>query len=478
MLAFGTCPHRTMAMVGTRHERLQSSAGNNRILKPAGGKNAAPDQPAQVARCIRNPAHAAAAAVPHKPFESPASKLAQSAAPLTPRTHAAQKSSKNAQKCNSTPTALPDRTRGSPRTTERSRATLRRYPSNLGVDFRKLSPEALRTYVNRYRLDAAPDAPDSELAKIVSKHFEATPVDEEAIVARFFEHLDDVDAARAGENDTGVARVHEQVAAKVQISDENGSWILASVVRYDATLDAYAVQDEDDQKIIELPASRIRRLGIVDESLDELQKGERVVAIFPETTSFYRAMVSKAPKRGPGGSPAREVVLKFEDDEDDAGRTPHRRVSLRYVLRERPQAKQPRPPPKVRPPPVAKVEAEPLPATATLAAPRPDGQAWADTASGGLPSQADLVHRPGGATYSDMIAYALKKLPEEHGDFKDICKVIEQDFFEQLNWKLESDLRKTPVWKSSVRKILYSNARFRHNLQAADKNVFTFSAYA
>ena len=66
-----------------------------------------------------------------------------------------------------------------------------------------------------------------------------------------------------------------------------------------------------------------------------------------------------------------------------------------------------------------------------------------------------------------MIAHALKKLPDEHGDFKDICKVIEQDFFEQLNWKLESDLRKTPVWKSSVRKILYSNARFRHNLPAA-----------
>jgi hypothetical protein len=332
--------------------------------------------------------------------------------------------------------------------------------------------------VNRYRLDAAPDAPDSELAKVVAKHFEATPVDEEAIVARFFEHLDDVDAARAGENDTGVARVHEQVAAKVSTTDENGSWILASVVRYDATSDAYAVQDEDDQKILELPASRIRRLGVADDNLDELQKGERVVAIFPETTSFYRAMVSKAPKRGPGGSPPREVVLKFEDDEDDSGRTPHRRVSLRYVLRERPQAKAPRPPPRPRPPPQPK-NTEPQPATAALPTPRPpQGQAWADKASGGAPADADVAARPGGATYSDMIAHALKKLPDEHGDFKDICKVIEQDFFEQLNWKLESDLRKTPVWKSSVRKILYSNARFRHNLPAADKNIFTFSAYA
>ena len=221
------------------------------------------------------------------------------------------------------------------------RSDQRRYPSTLANPQLAPRPADVREPQPR----RAPDAPDSELAKVVAKHFEATPVDEEAIVARFFEHLDDVDAARAGENDTGVARVHEQVAAKVSTTDENGSWILASVVRYDATSDAYAVQDEDDQKILELPASRIRRLGVADDNLDELQKGERVVAIFPETTSFYRAMVSKAPKRGPGGSPPREVVLKFEDDEDDSGRTPHRRVSLRYVLRERPQAKAPRPPP-------------------------------------------------------------------------------------------------------------------------------------
>ena len=114
--------------------------------------------------------------------------------------------------------------------------------------------------------------------------------------------------------------------------------------------------------------------------------------------------------------------------------------------------------PRPRPPPQPK-NTEPQPATAALPTPRPpQGQAWADKASGGAPADADVAARPGGATYSDMIAHALKKLPDEHGDFKDICKVIEQDFFEQLNWKLESDLRKTPVWKSSVRKILYSNA--------------------
>lgn len=73
-----------------------------------------------------------------------------------------------------------------------------------------------------------------------------------------------------------------------------------------------------------------------------------------------------------------------------------------------------------------------------------------------------------------MIAHALQKLPQEQGSFKDICAVIEDDFSDQLNWKLESDLRKTPVWKSSVRKILFSNSRFCH-ASALDKSVFGFA---
>ena len=120
-----------------------------------------------------------------------------------------------------------------------------------------------------------------------------------------------------------------------------------------------------------------------------------------------------------------------------------------------------------------------------------------------------------------MIAHALRKMPGEQGDCAAILVVIEEDFFDQLNWKLESDsgpprrprvprndgltltaprgttavdgpsstgveemryastraddLRagKTPVWKTSVRKILYSNSRFR-SVSPDDKNTFTF----
>ena len=62
------------------------------------------------------------------------------------------------------------------------------------------------------------------------------------------------------------------------------------------------------------------------------------------------------------------------------------------------------------------------------------------------------------------------------GSFKEICAIVENDFAEQLNWKLESDLKKTPVWKSSVRKILFSNSRFCPTVM--DPNLFTFVAGA
>lgn len=65
------------------------------------------------------------------------------------------------------------------------------------------------------------------------------------------------------------------------------------------------------------------------------KKGTDCMAIFPETTSFYRAKVSKDPvwKLDRSSAPmVKEIIVKFEDDEDQAGRTPHRRVPARYVI--------------------------------------------------------------------------------------------------------------------------------------------------
>ena len=92
----------------------------------------------------------------------------------------------------------------------------------------------------------------------------------------------------------------------------------------------YDVVDEDDPtRVISLPSARVLRLTAPVED-GELHKGDQVLAVFPETTSFYRAVISKAPRRCAGG--AIECIVKFEDDEDESGRTPHRRVHSRFVL--------------------------------------------------------------------------------------------------------------------------------------------------
>ena len=230
------------------------------------------------------------------------------------------------------------------------------------------------------------DAPPSELAVAVARHFEQFEVSEEDAIMGFLERLEKGDrneyarstayygpppvlpganpnnsgnAAGNNSNNTNnnatttptptqfaqlqrkrrrtkyAARPGEQVAAKVTRTDENGSWILASVQRFYSETETYDVQDEDDtSKLIRLPWANVMQLSTGHEGL--FGKNTECMAIFPETTSFYRAIVSKAPvwswDEGRRMPVVRELVVKFEDDEDGAGRTPHRRVPSRYVI--------------------------------------------------------------------------------------------------------------------------------------------------
>jgi hypothetical protein len=59
------------------------------------------------------------------------------------------------------------------------------------------------------------------------------------------------------------------------------------------------------------------------------------------------------------------------------------------------------------------------------------------------------------------------------GQGSDPNTCIFRDFGDNLNWKLESDTRRTPVWQSSVRKIMHSSPRFKHT---ADRAIFTFAS--
>ncbi|KAL3817308.1 hypothetical protein ACHAXA_003049 [Cyclostephanos tholiformis] len=282
-----------------------------------------------------------------------------------------------------------------------------RYPRGVSVDFRTLSVSTQLSYIGHYGIPISAEAPSSELGVAVAQHFETVDINEEQAIGGFLARLevggnDDpkpppspghavvgggggtssssssgggggmkalsaaadhllADYVRSTTHFDGqalsptrrkwkrrkfAANQGDQVAAKVTRTDENGSWILAYVLRFYPDSETYDVQDEDDtSKLIRLPWNHVMRLSTGTEGWFE--KGARVMAIFPETTSFYRAIISKQPTWTSGTSAdlvaggvgnahkprVKEVIVKFEDDEDqESGKTPHRRVPSRYVI--------------------------------------------------------------------------------------------------------------------------------------------------
>lgn len=120
------------------------------------------------------------------------------------------------------------------------------------------------------------------------------------------------------------------MAAKVSKANEDGSWILGNVLDYDPRSQIYAVQDEDDvSRVVTLSFFDVKRL---QDSASHLRRGDLVLAVFPETTSFYRAVVAKSPKAPSNPNGAWDVVVRFDDDEDETGKNPARRVPARFVL--------------------------------------------------------------------------------------------------------------------------------------------------
>lgn len=86
----------------------------------------------------------------------------------------------------------------------------------------------------------------------------------------------------------------------------------------------YEVQDEDDiTRSMQLGEHEVKRL---EDGTAHQRKGDKVLAVFPETTSFYRALVVKNPK-----APGWDVVVRFEDDEDSSGVAPARKIPNRFV---------------------------------------------------------------------------------------------------------------------------------------------------
>jgi hypothetical protein len=192
--------------------------------------------------------------------------------------------------------------------------------------------------VSFYLVEPRKDATQNDLAVMAARVFEATIVLEDNVVDKFVDKFSFPESSHHTKKRTHSARLAldkepalpgEQVAARVSKSAD-GSWILGNVLDYDPRSQTYAVQDEDDvSRVVTLLYSNVKRL---EDSAAHLRRGDAVYAVFPETTSFYRAVVVKNPKTPLNPTGAWDVVVRFEDDEDETGKIPARRVPARFVL--------------------------------------------------------------------------------------------------------------------------------------------------
>ncbi len=98
----------------------------------------------------------------------------------------------------------------------------------------------------------------------------------------------------------------------------NPEWILGRVVQYLSNIGAYEVVDEDDNRTLRLPETQIIGLDAANlEIIRKLNKNDEVLAVYPDTSTFYSAVMNHAPKRSAGGISAFEgtVLVQFHGDE-------------------------------------------------------------------------------------------------------------------------------------------------------------------
>ncbi|KAF9980761.1 hypothetical protein BGZ75_008016 [Mortierella antarctica] len=129
----------------------------------------------------------------------------------------------------------------------------------------------------------------------------------------------------------GIIPVGQQVAARTP-KDKNKveEWILARVLSYSAEKNKYLVEDDeaDDygkKMTYSLHARSVIMIVDDQESVSEFPAGHTVLALYPSTTCFYKAMVVQPPSKNKDyATPLYRI--KFDDDEGNERTAPPRMV--------------------------------------------------------------------------------------------------------------------------------------------------------
>ena len=131
-----------------------------------------------------------------------------------------------------------------------------------------------------------------------------------------------------------VATCGDMVAALVKSPDGDENWILAEVVSYNHSTGKYEVDDIDEEqkdrhtlskrKVIPLPTMR----ACPETNPEALyEPGTTVMAIYPQTTCFYKGVIKEQPSSG-----AEDYQILFEDPSYADGYSPPLNVAQRYII--------------------------------------------------------------------------------------------------------------------------------------------------
>ncbi|KAK6624777.1 hypothetical protein RUM43_003835 [Polyplax serrata] len=131
-----------------------------------------------------------------------------------------------------------------------------------------------------------------------------------------------------------VAKPGDMVAALVKGADEEENWILAEVVQFNTSSNKYEVDDIDEEqkdrhilskrRVIPLP---LMRANPETDPHSLFPKGSIVMALYPQTTCFYKAVVNQLPTTS-----TEEYEVLFEDPSYADGYSPPLTVAQRYVI--------------------------------------------------------------------------------------------------------------------------------------------------
>lgn len=132
-----------------------------------------------------------------------------------------------------------------------------------------------------------------------------------------------------GEFDVGAAQPGDQVAFQ---EDADAEWVLGRVLSWMHETGQYEVMDEDDNsKKLLLDEHQVTPL---EGRSERLAKGDEVLAVYVDTTSFYHATIAIPPRgRGAQIGNGGQAHVQFVDDADENGVTPQRAVPIIHIIK-------------------------------------------------------------------------------------------------------------------------------------------------